>query len=112
MLLFKEVKMNRFRQTAGSFAATHMIRKQKGFTLLEVMVVVVIIAVMAAAVGPAILGNLEKANFGRASVDIKTISTSLELYKAENYSYPSTDQGLEALVAKPSGDPEAKNWRQ
>ncbi len=67
---------------------------------------------MAAAVGPAILGNLEKANFGRASVDIKTISTSLELYKAENYSYPSTDQGLEALVAKPSGDPEAKNWRQ
>lgn len=112
MLLFKEVKMNRFRQTAGSFAATHTIRKQKGFTLLEVMVVVVIIAVMAAAVGPAILGNLEKANFGRASVDIKTISTSLELYKAENYSYPSTDQGLEALVNKPSGDPEAKNWRQ
>jgi len=87
-------------------------RNQKGFTLLEVMVVVVIIAVMAAAVGPAILGNLEKANFERAAVDIKTISTSLELYKAENYSYPSTDQGLEALVNKPGGDPEAKNWRQ
>lgn len=87
-------------------------QRQKGFTLLEVMVVVVIIAVMAAAVGPAILGNLEKANFERAGVDIKTITTSLELYKADNYSYPSTDQGLDALVSQPSGDPEAKNWRE
>ena len=54
-------------------------KKQTGFTLLEVMVVVVIIAVMAAAVGPAILGNLEKANFERAAVDIKTISTSFRI---------------------------------
>lgn len=102
-------------QSEKSLSRKHLMHKQQsqqGFTLLEVMVVVVIIAVMAAAVGPAILGNLEKANYERASVDIKTISTSLELYKAENYSYPSTDQGLEALVSKPSGDPEAKNWRQ
>lgn len=84
---------------------------QKGFTLLEVMVVIVIIAVMAAAVGPVVLENLNKANVDRAGLDIKSISSSLDLYKAENYSYPSTDQGLEALVSKPSGDPEAKNWR-
>jgi len=101
--------MNRINQTIET---SRRAKNQKGFTLLEVMVVVVIIAVMAAAVGPAILGNLEKANLERAAVDIKTISTSLELYKAENYSYPSTDQGLEALVSKPGGDPEAKNWRQ
>ena len=103
---------HRIRYHAGSLSVLRQARKQIGFTLLEVMVVVVIIAVMAAAVGPAILGNLEKANFERAALDIRTITTSLELYKAENYSYPSTDQGLEALVNKPSGDPEAKSWRQ
>ncbi len=84
----------------------------QGFTLLEVMVVVVIIAIMAAAIGPKLLGNIEKASISRASTDIKSISSQLELYKAENYQYPSTDQGLEALVSKPSGDPAPKNWRQ
>jgi len=86
--------------------------KQTGFTLLEVMVVVVIIAIMAAAIGPSLLGNIEKASISRAGTDIKSISSMLELYKAENYAYPSTDQGLEALVSKPSGDPVPKNWRQ
>jgi len=86
--------------------------RQTGFTLLEVMVVVVIIAIMAAAIGPSLLGNIEKASISRAGTDIKSISSMLELYKAENYAYPSTDQGLEALVSKPSGDPVPKNWRQ
>jgi len=86
--------------------------KNKGFTLLEVMVVVVIIAIMAAAIGPSLLGNIEKASISRAETDIKSISSMLELYKAENYAYPTTDQGLEALVARPSGDPAPKNWRQ
>ena len=86
--------------------------KNKGFTLLEVMVVVVIIAIMAAAIGPSLLGNIEKASISRAETDIKSISSMLELYKAENYAYPTTDQGLEALVARPSGDPVPKNWRQ
>jgi general secretion pathway protein G len=87
-------------------------KRAQGFTLLEVMVVVVIIAIMAAAIGPKLLGNIEKASISRASTDIKSISSQLELYKAENYQYPSTDQGLEALVTKPSGDPTPKNWRQ
>jgi len=86
--------------------------RAEGFTLLEVMVVVVIIAIMAAAIGPKLLGNIEKASISRAGTDIKSISSQLELYKAENYQYPSTDQGLEALVTKPSGDPTPKNWRQ
>ncbi len=86
--------------------------RAQGFTLLEVMVVVVIIAIMAAAIGPKLLGNIEKASISRAGTDIKSISSQLELYKAENYQYPSTDQGLEALVTKPSGDPTPKNWRQ
>lgn len=87
-------------------------QKNQGFTLLEVMVVVVIIAIMAAAIGPSLLGNIEKASISRAGTDIKSIGSMLELYKAENYSYPTTDQGLEALVSQPSGDPAAKNWRQ
>ncbi len=87
-------------------------RKHQGFTLLEVMVVVVIIAIMAAAIGPSLLGNIEKASISRAGTDIKSIESMLELYKAENYAYPTTDQGLEALVSKPSGDPAPKNWRQ
>ena len=100
--------MNKSRQSIQSLSRS----KTLGFTLLEVMVVVVIIAVMAAAVGPAIFDNLNKANVTRAGTDIKSISSMLEVYRAENYNYPSTDQGLEALVSKPSGDPEAKNWRR
>ncbi len=87
-------------------------RKNSGFTLLEVMVVVVIIAIMAAAIGPSLLGNIEKASISRAGTDMKSIESMLELYKAENYVYPNTDQGLEALVSKPAGDPAPKNWRQ
>ncbi|PID33712.1 MAG: type II secretion system protein GspG [Thiotrichales bacterium] len=82
-----------------------------GFTLLEVMVVVVILAVMAAAVIPNIIGSMEKAKTDRAKVDITSVQGSLETYKMENYQYPSTEQGIEALVNKPSGEPEAKNWR-
>lgn len=87
-------------------------KAQTGFTLLEVMVVVVIIAIMAAAIGPKLLGNIEKASISRAKTDIKSIVSMLQLYKAENYNYPSTEQGLEALIRKPDGDPSPKNWRQ
>ena len=86
--------------------------KNKGFTLLEVMVVVVIIAIMAAAVGPKLLENINTASKKRAATDIISLEATLKLYKAENYAYPSTDQGLEALIDKPSGDPAPKNWRQ
>jgi len=93
-------------------SASLLKNKSSGFTLLEVMVVVVIIAIMAAAIGPSLLGNIEKASISRAGTDIKSITSMLELYKAENYAYPTTDQGLEALVNSPSGDPAPKNWRQ
>ncbi len=99
-------------QSKRASKARVVAKQQSGFTLLEVMVVVVIIAIMAAAIGPKLLGNIEKASISRANTDITNIVSMLELYKAENYSYPSTDQGLEALVSKPSGDPVPKNWRQ
>ena len=89
-----------------------LLPSQQGFTLLEVMVVVVIIAIMAAAVAPSLIGNIGDAQKKRVAQDIKTIETALNLYKLDNFQYPSTDQGLEALVSKPSGDPPAEGWKQ
>ncbi len=107
-----KVLEERMKKSVQSQDIKNKYSKIRGFTLLEVMVVVVIIAVMAAAVGPAIFDNLTKANVTRASTDIKSIESMLEIYRAENYSFPSTDQGLDALVEKPVGEPEAKNWRR
>lgn len=84
---------------------------QQGFTLLEVMVVVVIIAVMAAVVAPGVLDKLSDAKIERVKADVKSLESTLALYKLDNFQYPSTDQGLEALVSKPSGDPEPKGWK-
>jgi len=83
---------------------------QAGFTLIEIMVVVAIIAILGAAVVPKIMNNPDKARKVRATTDIGSIAQALELYKLDNFAYPSTDQGLQALVEKPTGDPEPANW--
>jgi len=85
-------------------------RKQAGFTLIEVMVVVVILGILGALIVPNILGRAGEARVTAAKSDIKAISNALNLYRLDNFNYPSTDQGLEALVSKPGGFPEAKNW--
>lgn len=82
-----------------------------GFSLLEVMVVLVIIAIMMALVVPNIIGRPDEARITAAKADLRTISTALDMYKLDNFSYPSTQQGLEALVSKPSGDPQPANWK-
>ena len=86
-------------------------RKQGGFTLLEVMVVIVILGVLASLVVPNLLGNKEKADQQKAITDIVALENSLDMYKLDNSVYPSTDQGLEALVSKPSATPEPRNYR-
>lgn len=84
--------------------------RHAGFTLIEIMVVVAIIAILGAAVVPKIMNNPDKARKVRAQTDIGTIGQALEMYKLDNFAYPSTDQGLQALVEKPTGDPEPANW--
>ncbi len=88
-----------------------LIKKQSGFTLLEVMVVVVILGVLASVVVPNLLGNKEKADQQKAITDIVALENALDMYKLDNSVYPTTDQGLEALVSKPSASPEPRNYR-
>ena len=86
--------------------------KQRGFTLIEIMVVVVIIGILVAAVAPKILSRPEQARIAKAKLDISSLENAFEMYKADNYQYPSTDQGIEALVTKPSGSPQPRNYNK
>jgi general secretion pathway protein G len=83
-----------------------------GFTLIEIMVVVVILAMLAAIVGPKLMGRTDDAKITDASVQIKNIETALKLYKLDNGSYPSTEQGLGALVAKPTVGVIPKSYKE
>jgi general secretion pathway protein G len=82
---------------------------QQGFTLLEIMVVVVIIGLLAAMIVPNFMGQVDTAAINRAKQDIRTIETALNMYRLDNFKYPSTDDGLEALVTNP-GENAAPNW--
>jgi len=82
---------------------------ERGFTLIEIMVVVVIIGLLAAIVGPQLLGRVDAAAVNRAKSDIRAIETALQLYYLDNFRYPSTEDGLEALVRNP-GESAAPNW--
>jgi general secretion pathway protein G len=83
--------------------------RQRGFTLIEIMVVVVILAVLGALVVPQVLDKVDKARVTRAQSDIRAIATALDLYRLDNFKYPTTDQGLAALVKQPA-DPTITNY--
>lgn len=87
-------------------------RTQGGFTLIEIMVVVVILGILAALVVPQVMSRPEQAKVTVAKGDIKAVAAALDMYKLDNFAYPSTQQGLEALVNKPSGNPQPKNWNR
>ncbi|WP_276197524.1 type II secretion system major pseudopilin GspG [Ferrimonas senticii] len=87
-------------------------RRQRGFTLLEVMMVLVIIGVLASLVAPNILGNKDRANQQKAVADISGLENALQMYYAHNNMMPTTEQGLEALVSRPSGSPEPRNYQE
>jgi general secretion pathway protein G len=86
-------------------------KKNLGFTLIEVMVVVVILGILAAFIAPKIMSRPEQARIVKAKQDILAVQSALDLYKLDNGVYPSTDQGLDALVNKPTSAPLAQNWK-
>lgn len=83
----------------------------RGFTLIEIMVVVVIIGLLAAMIVPAVVNQVERARVVKAKHDIQSLGTALAMFKLDNSKYPSTEQGLVALVQQPT-DPSIRNWRQ
>ncbi|MBA3661611.1 MAG: type II secretion system major pseudopilin GspG [Gammaproteobacteria bacterium] len=84
---------------------------QRGFTLIEVMVAMVILGILAATVVPKLMSRPEQARMVKVKQDILTVESALDLYKLDNGFYPSTDQGLQALLTKPSGAPVPRNWK-
>lgn len=87
------------------------VRRLPGFTLVEVMVVVVILGVLAVLIVPRVVGRTEEARVAAAKHDLAAIMQSLKLYKLDNGRYPTNEQGLQALVTKPQAGPSASNWR-
>lgn len=87
-------------------------KKHQGFTLLEVMVVIVILGILASMVVPNLMGNKDKADQQKAVSDIVALENALDMYKLDNSVYPTTEQGLEALVQKPTMSPEPRNYRE
>ena len=87
-------------------------KNQKGFTLIEIMVVVIILAMLAGLVLPRIIGQEEKARVETAKIQIRSLESALDRYKLDNGFYPTTDQGLDALIKKPESGRIPTRWRE
>ena len=86
-------------------------RRNGGFTLVEIMVVVVIIGILGALVVPKLMGRTGESRVAAAKVDISTMMQALKLYKLDNARYPNTEQGLQSLITKPTSGPAANGWK-
>lgn len=84
---------------------------QQGFTLIEIMVVVVILGILAAIAVPRIMDRPDVARLAKVKQDVRVIEGAMKLYRLDNFQYPSTEQGIQALVTKPTTEPVPKNWK-
>ena len=85
---------------------------QAGFTLIEVIVVLVILGILASIVVPKVVSRTDQAQIVKAKQDIRALESALQMYRVDNFNYPSTDQGLISLSEKPTTAPEPKNWKE
>ena len=86
------------------------LHRSQGFTLIEILIVVVILGILGAVIVPNLMSRPDQARITAAHTDLRTLAAALDVYRLDNFQYPSTEQGLEALVTKPSGFPEPKNY--
>jgi general secretion pathway protein G len=100
-----------FQEASVKARAMKIRMQQAGFTLVEIMVVVIIIGLLAGIVVPNVMDNLDKANVQKARADFSALQTALKLYRIDNFNYPTTEQGLEALVSKSSIAPVPRNFK-
>lgn len=92
-------------------SSSRIATRARGFTLIEIMVVVVILGILAALVVPKLIGRVDESRIAAAKLDINNLKAALTMYKLDNQRFPTTEQGLQALVTKPTSGPEAKGWR-
>ena len=94
-------------------ARCRVLKKTKsGFTLIELMVVIVILGILAMYIAPKIMGRPDEARQVKARMDIASLETALKLYRLDNGTYPTTEQGLQALIQSPDNGPSARNWKK
>ena len=87
-------------------------KSQKGFSLIEILVVLVIMGLLISVVAPTVLNSADDARIQKVEADFKAIETALKIYRLDNYVYPSTEQGLVALVEASTLEPEPRNFKQ
>jgi general secretion pathway protein G len=108
--LFSEIHMKMFARTPQrARSAVHAL--QRGFTLIELMVVLVIIGLLAALIVPNVLDRADDARVTAAKTDVSNLMQALKLYKLDNQRFPTAEQGLPALVTKPTASPMPNNWK-
>ncbi|MEA2725173.1 MAG: ral secretion pathway protein [Gemmatimonadales bacterium] len=91
--------------------SSHSVRHRTGFTLIEILVVIIVIGLLAGLVGPRILGRVSEAKTATARTQVELIGVALDNYRLDNGAYPTTEQGLAALQEKPGQEPASPNWR-